>query len=66
MLMMAQAFLTLESLHQSMLMMAQAFLTLESLHQKKTSRWTLPRTRREIQYVLFTWTGFCAYCGCPA
>jgi hypothetical protein len=33
---------------------------------KKTSGWTLPPTRREIQYLLFTWTGFCAYCGAEA
>ena len=30
---------------------------------KKTSGWTLPQTRREIQRLLFTWTGECAYCG---
>jgi len=23
----------------------------------------LPQTRREIQRLLFTWTGECAYCG---
>jgi hypothetical protein len=39
-------------------------LTLETLRRKKTSGWTLPRTRREIQYLLITWTGFCVYCGC--
>jgi hypothetical protein len=31
-----------------------------------TSGWTLPRTRCEIRYVLFTWAGFCAYCGAKA
>jgi hypothetical protein len=52
-----------------MVMLAHAFLTLETLRNKKTTGWTLPRTRREIQYLIFTWTGICAYCGgkvdCP-
>jgi hypothetical protein len=42
-------------------MMAHAFLTRETLRRKKTSGWTLPRTRREIQYLLITWNGFCVY-----
>jgi SRSO17 transposase len=50
--------------HVTLVMLAQAFLTLETLRNKKTSGWTLPRTRREIQYMLFTWTGVCAFCGC--
>ena len=50
----------------TMVMVAHAFLTLETLRSKKTSGWTLPRTRREIQYILFTWTGVCAYCGAKA
>jgi SRSO17 transposase len=50
--------------HTTLVMMAHAFLTLETLRRKKTSGWTLPRTRREIQYLLITWTGFCVYCGC--
>jgi len=50
--------------HTTLVMMARAFLTLETLRRKKTSGWTLPRTRREIQYLLITWTGFCVYCGC--
>jgi hypothetical protein len=29
---------------------------------KKPFGWTLPQTRREIQYLLITWTGVCAYC----
>ena len=37
-------------------------VTLETLRRKKTSGWTLPQTRREIQYLLITWTGVCAYC----
>jgi hypothetical protein len=40
-------------------MMAHAFLTLETLREKKTSGWTLPRTRRELQYLLCTCTGEC-------
>jgi hypothetical protein len=32
----------------------------------RTPGWTLPRMRREIQRLLFTWTGICAYCGCDA
>ena len=46
------------------------FVRVEALRSgnevKKTSEWTLPRTRREIQYILFTWTGVCAYCGATA
>ena len=49
--------------HVTLVMLAHAFLTLEKLRGKKTSGWTLPQTRREIQRVLFTWTGYCAYCG---
>ena len=49
--------------HVTLVMLAHAFLTLETLRGKKTFGWTLPRTRREIQYILFTWTGVCAYCG---
>ena len=48
--------------HTTLVMMAHAFLTLETLRRKKTSGWTLPQTRREIQYLLITWTGVCAYC----
>lgn len=29
---------------------------------KRTPGWTLPQTRREIQYLLITWTGVCGYC----
>jgi hypothetical protein len=48
-------------------MLAHSFLTLETLRSKKNpSGWTLPRTRREIQYMLFTWTGACAYGGAVA
>jgi SRSO17 transposase len=49
--------------HVTLVMWAHAFLTLEKLRNKKTSGWTLPQTRREIQRLLFTWTGRCAYCG---
>ncbi|MGO9520091.1 MAG: hypothetical protein ACLPND_23890 [Candidatus Korobacteraceae bacterium] len=49
--------------HVTLVMLAHAFLTLEKLRSKKTSRWTLPQTRREIQRLLFTCTGRCAYCG---
>jgi len=49
--------------HVTLVMLAYSFLTLETLRSKKTSGWTLPKTRREIQYLLFTWTGKCAYCG---
>jgi SRSO17 transposase len=49
--------------HVTLVMLAHAFLTLEKLRSKKTSGWTLLQTRREIQRVLFTWTGYCAYCG---
>jgi SRSO17 transposase len=48
--------------HVTLVMLAQAFLTLETLRNKKTSAWSLPRTRREIQYLLFTWTGVCMFC----
>jgi SRSO17 transposase len=49
--------------HVTLVMLAHAFLTLERLRSKKTSGWTRPQTRREIQRLLFTWTGHCAYCG---
>jgi SRSO17 transposase len=49
--------------HVTLVMLAHAFLTLEGSRSKKTSGWTLPQTRREIQRLLFTWTGNCAYCG---
>jgi len=49
--------------HTTLVMLAHAFLTLETLRRKKTSGWTLPRTRREIQYLPITWTGFCVSCG---
>jgi SRSO17 transposase len=49
--------------HVTLVMPAHAFLTVETLRSKETSGWTLPRTRREIQYALFTWTGACAYGG---
>jgi len=52
--------------HVTLVMMAHAFLTLETQRSKKTSGWTLPRTRREIQYLLCTWTGECCYCGAPS
>jgi len=52
--------------HVTMVMVAHAFLTLETLRIKKTSGRALPRTRREIQYILFTWTGVCANCGAKA
>ncbi len=49
--------------HVTLVMLAHAFLTLERLRSKK-SFWVDPaRTRREIQRLLFTWTGECAYCG---
>src|SRR5450756_35805 len=48
--------------HTTLVMLAHAFLTLETFRRKKTSGWTLPQTRREIQYLLITWTGVCAYC----
>jgi len=48
--------------HTTLVMMAHAFLTLETLRRKKNFWWTLPQTRREIQYLLITWTGVCAYC----
>ncbi len=49
--------------HVTLVMLAHSFLTLETLRNKKTSGWTLPRTRREIQRLLCTWTGSCCYCG---
>ena len=49
--------------HVTMVMLGYASLALETLRSKKNSEWTLPRARREIQYLLFTWTGACAYCG---
>jgi hypothetical protein len=49
--------------HVTLVMLAHPFLTLENLRSKKTSGWTLPQTCREIQRLLFTWTGYCAYCG---
>lgn len=49
--------------HVTLVMMAYAFLTLETLRHKKTSGWTLSRTRRELQYLLCTWTRLCCYCG---
>jgi hypothetical protein len=52
--------------HVTMVMVVHAFLTLETLRGKKTSWWTLPRTQREIQYILFTWSGVCAYHGATA
>ena len=48
--------------HTTLVMMAQAFLTLETLRRKKNFWVDLPQTRREIQYLLITWTGVCAYC----
>jgi SRSO17 transposase len=38
--------------HTTLVMLAHAFLTLEMLRSKKTSGWTLPQTRREIQLAL--------------
>ena len=52
--------------HTTLVMMAHAFLTLQTLRRKKTSGWTLPQTRREIQYLLITWTGVCALYSDPA
>ena len=49
--------------HVTLVILAHAFLTLERVRSKKSSGWTLPQTRREIQRLLFTWTGECAYCG---
>jgi len=49
--------------HVTLVMLAHSFLTLETLRRKKNFWVDLPRTRREIQYLLFTWTGACAYCG---
>ena len=48
--------------HVTLVTLAHAFLTLETLRRKKTSGWTLPQTRRELQYLLLSWTGVCAYC----
>src|SRR5713101_9405299 len=36
--------------------------TLRNSSAKKNFGWTLPQTRREIQYLLITRTGVCAYC----
>jgi SRSO17 transposase len=51
--------------HVTLVMLAHGFLTLETLRNKKTSGWTLPRTRREIQRLLCTRTGSCCYCNKP-
>jgi len=47
----------------TMVMLAHAFLRLERMRGGKQSRWTLPHTRRELQWLLCTWTGLCCYCG---
>ena len=49
--------------HVTMVMLAHAFLRLERMRGGKQSRWTLPHTRRELQWLLCTWTGLCCYCG---
>jgi len=51
--------------HVTLVMLAHSFLTVETLRNKKTSGWTLPRTHREIQRLLCTWTGSCCHCGEP-
>jgi hypothetical protein len=48
--------------HLTLVMLAHAFLTLETLRRKETSGWTLPLMRRELQYLLRSWIGVCAYC----
>jgi SRSO17 transposase len=49
--------------HVTMVMLAHAFLRLEQARSGKQSYWTLPQTRREVQWLLCTWTGVCCYCG---
>jgi SRSO17 transposase len=49
--------------HATMVMLAHAFLRLEQRRGRKQSGRTLPRTRREVQWLLCTWTGICCYCG---
>jgi SRSO17 transposase len=49
--------------HVTMVMLAHAFLRLEQRRGGKQSRWTLPQARREVQWLLCTWTGVCCYCG---
>jgi SRSO17 transposase len=49
--------------HVTMIMLAHAFLRLEQKRRGQKSHWTLPQTRRELQRLLCTWTGFCCYCG---
>jgi SRSO17 transposase len=49
--------------HVTMVMLAHAFLRLEQRRRRKSSRWTLPQTRYEVQWLLCTWTGVCCYCG---
>jgi len=43
--------------HVTLRMLAHAFLTEEALRTKSNSGWTLPQTRPETQFLLFTWTG---------
>jgi len=50
--------------HVTMVMLAHAFLRLEqSKRRGRRIPWTLPQARREIQWLLCTWTGACCYCG---
>jgi SRSO17 transposase len=49
--------------HVTMVMLAHAFLRLEQTRRGKQPRWTLPQTRRELQWLLCTWAGVCCYCG---
>jgi SRSO17 transposase len=48
--------------HLTLIMLAHAFLTLETRRRKTTRGGPCPQTRRELQYLLCTWTGICAYC----
>jgi SRSO17 transposase len=49
--------------HVTMVMLGHAFLRLEQARPGKQSGWTLPHMRREVQWLLCTWTGVCCYCG---
>jgi SRSO17 transposase len=49
--------------HVTMAMLAHAFLRLERTRRGKQPGWTIPQTRRELQWLLCTWTGVCCYCG---
>ncbi len=51
--------------HVTLTMIAFNFLVLEGFRSKKTSGWTLPRAKRELQRLLIMKLGFCPCCKRP-